>query len=70
MNNKINELSEKCDMRWNWQEDIKYTTITSDQLNKFSELLVRDIIMTISRQYPNSSVPQILFNIQNQFEDK
>lgn len=42
MVHRIENIEERAGIVWSWQEDVKYTTITSDQFNMVTALLVKE----------------------------
>ena len=42
MNNRIASIAERVGVLWLWQEDIKYTTMTAEQFNMVTELIVKE----------------------------
>jgi len=41
---KIRELAKQADIIWDHHEDVIYTTMTFEQLEKFSELLIQEFV--------------------------
>lgn len=44
MNERIRELAQQAEVKWQHQEDVIYSTMTLEQLEKFAELIVRECI--------------------------
>ena len=44
MNDKIRELAEQAGIVWMWKDDVKYTSMTSDQFAIITELLIKACI--------------------------
>lgn len=42
MNERIRELAQQAEVKWQHQEDVIYSTMTLEQLEKFAELIVRE----------------------------
>lgn len=42
MVHRIENIEERAGIVWSWQEDVKYTTITSGQFNMVAALLVKE----------------------------
>jgi len=44
MNERIRELAEQAEVKWQHQEDVIYSTMTLEQFEKFAELIVRQCV--------------------------
>jgi adenosyl cobinamide kinase/adenosyl cobinamide phosphate guanylyltransferase len=44
MNERIRELAEQAEVKWQHQEDVIYSTMTLEQFEKFAELIVAECI--------------------------
>jgi hypothetical protein len=59
MNERIKELAAQAEIKWQHQEDVIYSTMTLEQLEKFAELIVHEhlhIMKTEWYQLNNMSV--------------
>jgi hypothetical protein len=52
MNERIRELAKQAEIKWQHQEDVIYSTMTLEQFEKFSELIVRECA-TLAFDGPN-----------------
>ena len=52
MNERIQELTQQAEIKWQHQEDVIYSTMTLEQFEKFSELIVRECA-TLAFDGPN-----------------
>ena len=60
MNERIRELAEQAEVKWQHQEDVIYSTMTLEQFEKFAELIVRECAQSVTwytkqeRNWPNN----------------